>query len=78
MKRPARPRDFAQLARLVVDMATGNAPRDSEAMPENRKARSGRLGGLRGGKARAAALSPRRRKAIAKKAAAARWKGRVG
>jgi hypothetical protein len=35
----------------------------------------GRMGGLKGGKARAAALSPRKRKQIAKKAAAARWKG---
>jgi hypothetical protein len=34
----------------------------------------GRLGGLKGGKARAAALSPGDRKAIAKKAAEARWK----
>lgn len=35
----------------------------------------GKLGGLKGGKARAAKLSPAKRKAIAKKAAAARWKG---
>lgn len=34
----------------------------------------GRLGGLKGGKARAAKLSPTRRTIIAKKAAAARWK----
>lgn len=34
----------------------------------------GRLGGQKGGKARAAKLSPARRKAIAKKAAAARWR----
>jgi hypothetical protein len=33
----------------------------------------GRLGGLKGGKARAAKLSPSKRKAIAKKAAQARW-----
>lgn len=35
----------------------------------------GRLGGLKGGKARAKALSKGRLKAIAKKAAQARWKG---
>jgi hypothetical protein len=35
----------------------------------------GRLGGLKGGKARAEKLSPARRKEIARKAAAARWKG---
>lgn len=33
----------------------------------------GRLGGKKGGPARAAKLSPRKRKAIAKKAAQARW-----
>ena len=33
----------------------------------------GRLGGLKGGKARAEKLSPRRRKQIAKQAALARW-----
>ena len=36
----------------------------------------GRLGGRRGGPARAAALSQKRRKAIARKAALARWKKR--
>jgi hypothetical protein len=36
----------------------------------------GRQGGLKGGKARAAKLSAKRRKAIAKKAAAARWSKR--
>jgi len=34
---------------------------------------SGRLGGLKGGKARAEKLSPEERKVIAKKAAKARW-----
>jgi len=33
----------------------------------------GRMGGLKGGKARAASLTPAKRKAIAKKAAKARW-----
>ena len=33
----------------------------------------GRLGGLKGGKARADKLSPKKRSAIAKKAAEARW-----
>ena len=32
-----------------------------------------RKGGLRGGPSRAAALTPKRRRAIAKKASAARW-----
>jgi hypothetical protein len=37
---------------------------------------NGRMGGLKGGPARAARLSPRRRREIARSAAAARWKGR--
>jgi hypothetical protein len=38
----------------------------------------GRLGGLKGGKARAAKLSPAKRKAIAKKAAKKRWGNQTG
>jgi hypothetical protein len=74
MKRPFRPRDPAQLAKLIGDIATGERPNDSPKEPESRRAVAGRKGGLSGGKARAKALSPRKRKAIAKKAAAARWK----
>jgi hypothetical protein len=75
MKRPARPRDFAQLGKLIVDIATGERPNDSTVpQPETRKAAAGRKGGIRGGRVRAAKLSPRRRREIAKKAAAARWK----
>ena len=37
---------------------------------------AGRLGGLKGGKARAEKLSPEERREIARKAANARWKGR--
>jgi hypothetical protein len=46
-----------------------------EPKPENvpSAVRAGRLGGLKGGKARAKALTPRKRKQIAKKAAQARW-----
>lgn len=78
MARPKRPADFAQRAKLIVDMLTGQAPNDSAAVqPESARAKVGRQGGLKGGKARAAKLSPRKRKAIAKKAARARW-GRIG
>jgi len=38
----------------------------------------GRKGGIKGGKARKEALSPRRRKEIAKKAAEARWSAEKG
>jgi hypothetical protein len=53
------------MAKLVVDMASGETPNDS--FPAETPA-------TKRGDARAAALTPRRRKAIAKKAAAARWK----
>ena len=72
--RPKRPADFAQRAKLVVDMLTGQAPPDPPFQSESARAKVGRKGGLKGGKARAKALSPRKRKAIAKKAARARWR----
>lgn len=69
-----RPRDINQLAKLVVDIATGEAK--ELATPEKNPAAValGRLGGRKGGRARANALSPTARSDIARKAAAARWK----
>lgn len=76
-KRPKRPKDFSQAAKLVVDIATGQVA-DSQHTPESGKnpaaVELGRRGGLKGGKARAKALSQRRRKQIAKLAAVSRWK----
>jgi hypothetical protein len=72
MAKPRRPRDTNQLAKLIVELSTGEA-QDAQETP---KARAGRLGGIKGGKARADALSPSRRKQIAKKAATVRWKSR--
>ena len=66
---PKRPRDVNQLAKMIVDLTTG----DAEEKPESVKAQSGRKGGLLGGPARKVALSPERRKEIAKKAADKRW-----
>ena len=63
---PARPRDVNQLAKMVGDLATKQVM-EPEVTPVNPKA-------SKRGEARASALSPRRRKAIAKKAAEARWK----
>jgi len=72
--KPKRPRDPNQLAKLLVDMATGEAPPDSTVDGKNPAAVAlGRQGGLKGGKARADSLSAKQRKQIAKKAAAARW-----
>lgn len=68
--RPKRPRDTNELAKHIVDLATGEA--EDEAAPE--KAEGQRKGGLKGGKARAEKLSPEARAAIARKAARARWR----
>lgn len=67
--RPKRPRDTNQLAKLIVDLATGEASDKVEP-----KAEAQRLGGLKGGKARAETLTPDRRAEIARAAAEARWK----
>jgi hypothetical protein len=73
--KPKRPRDPNQLAKLIVDMATGEAPPETKVEGKNPAAVAlGRQGGLKGGKARAAKLSAKRRAQIAKKAAAARWR----
>jgi hypothetical protein len=71
---PKRPRDTNQLAKFIVDLATGATTEpDPMAGKDARAVERGRRGGLKGGNARAAALSTRKRKAIAKKGAAARW-----
>ncbi len=80
-----RPRDLNHRAADIVAAAT-----DGEAVPEEAEAEAtpeptaeerhnaavtmGRLGGQKGGKARARILTPEQRQAIAKKAAAARWR----
>jgi hypothetical protein len=76
-QRPKRPTHLNLLAK-AVDQATGNAP---PALPIKQQKNPaavelGRLGGLKGGKARASKLTPEQRKAIAQKGAAARWQKR--
>ena len=70
-----RPRDPNQLAKLIADIATGET--SDRLMTEDGRDLAavmlGRRGGLKGGKARADALSPARRSAIAAQAAKARW-----
>jgi hypothetical protein len=67
LKRPKRPRDPMQLAKLVIDMATGEIPNDSPKGPESHITKVRRAAGIKGGKARAKKLSARKRKAIARK-----------
>jgi hypothetical protein len=70
-----RPRDTNQLAWQIVQEATGQAPRPAEALDTRNPAAVAlsKLGASKGGQARAAALSPARRTAIARKAVQARW-----
>jgi hypothetical protein len=60
------------LARRIVDLATGDA-RDPVAPPPSQMAELGQRGGRKGGAARAKALTPEERSAIAKRAAHKRW-----
>jgi hypothetical protein len=71
-----RPRDPNQLAKLIVDMAAGDIPPDtiSDEGKNPAAVALGRLGGLKGGAARAASLSQKRRSEIARMAAKSRWK----
>lgn len=64
-----RPADVIGNAVHVMRIATGEVE-DAKADPAKEHMRRG---GLAGGKARAKALSPTKRRAIAKKAARARW-----
>jgi len=73
--KPKRPRDLNQLAAAITEAATEGEPRPAPERPEKNPhaAALGRLGGKKGGAARAKALTPEQRREIAKKAAAARW-----
>ena len=73
-KHPKRPRDLNQWAKHMVDLATGRAQEHDPDKGKDAAAVSlGRRGGLKGGKARAAKMTPARRAEIARKAANARW-----
>ncbi len=73
-KRSRMPRDPNQLAKAVVDFATGQREPDPPARVKNAAAVAlGRMGGKIGGKARAAKLTAEERRDSARKAALARW-----
>ena len=67
-KRSRRSEDPNEIAARVVAEATGQKPEKNPAAVA-----LGKLGGRKGGPARAAKLSAAKRRAIAKKAAAVRW-----
>ena len=76
--RSSKDHDFTTIARRVVDQAIGEQL-DGSPLPDPHADKNPaavaleKLGGAKGGAARAAALSPARRSLIAKKAANARW-----
>ena len=72
-KRPKRPRDLALLAKQIVDIATEGEPAEEPSEKNPHAVALGKLGGLKGGKARAKTLTPEQRKESARKAAKARW-----
>lgn len=70
-----RPRDTNQLAKWIVDRATGQiSETDHNEGKSPAAVKRGRAGGLKGGKARARKLTPEQRAEIAKKAANSRWR----
>lgn len=78
-KRPRRSRDPVQAAHQVYLEIIGEAPALEPEREKNPAAVAlGALGASKGGKARAAKLTAEERRAVAKKAAAARWKPRLG
>lgn len=72
--KPKRPRDASQRAKLIVDIATGQVEDENPDEGKNPHAVAlGRLGGQKGGRARAKKLTPKQRTEIARRAAHARW-----
>jgi len=66
--------DMNQLSYAIVQAATDESPQEEPETGKNPAAVAlGKLGGKKGGKARAESLTPEKRKEIAQKAAKARW-----
>jgi hypothetical protein len=74
-----RPRDLNELAKLIADIATGE--KEGRLVTDDGRDLAavmlGRLGGLKGGRARANKLTAERRSEIAAKAAQERWSRRT-
>ncbi len=73
-KKKKPPQDLNALAAFITEEATGETPPDTNKNPA--AVAAGRLGGRKGGKARAEKLTPEQRSEIARKAAQARWAAR--
>ena len=68
-----RPRDLNALAAEIAAEATGDVPEPSDPTKDPAAVELGRRGGLKGGPARAAKLSAKKRSEIARQAARKRW-----
>lgn len=69
-----RPSDANRIAKLIADLSVGEAAEILESGRNPAAVALGRLGGKKGGRARAKRLSAARRSEIARAAAEARWK----
>lgn len=67
------PRDANQLAKYILYVTTGDAKKIAPREKNPAAVALGKLGAAKGGQARAAKLSAKKRKEIAKNAAKARW-----
>ncbi|HUG47705.1 MAG TPA: histone H1 [Candidatus Limnocylindria bacterium] len=74
MKQRKMPRDPNQRAKLTLNMVLGEAEPEPAPAKDPERVERGKKGGAKGGKLRAERLSPERRREIAQKAAAARWR----
>jgi hypothetical protein len=72
-RRSIKPRDLNRLAAAIAAEATGEAPEEPPSDKNPHAVALGRLGGKKGSAARAKKLTPEQRRAIARKAAEARW-----
>ena len=79
MRKSKKPRDLAQMAKAIVDEATAESPPEVKPEDEGKNPAAvalGKLGGAKGGKARAKNMTKKQRSEAASKAANARWKKR--
>ena len=72
-KKPKRPRDLNLLAKMIVEIATEGEPPEPPSEKNPHAVALGKLGGLKGGKARAEKLTPEQRSEISRKASRVRW-----
>lgn len=73
IRKPNRPRDLSQRAKMIVDIASDNVDAEELDKKDPSAVERGRKGGKTGGKTRASRMSAEQRSHAARKAAQARW-----